>query len=102
MVMEQVQQQKFDILHIVLGFVKDKDLDLLMPLFPKGAKYYFAKPDIPRGLNVDILQAKAKKFGLLGHPYESVEGAMKAAIQSAAPTDFIFIGGSTFTVAEVV
>lgn len=102
MVMEQVQQQKFDTLHIVLGFVKDKDLDLLMPLFPKGAKYYFAKPDIPRGLNVDLLQAKAKKFGLLGDPYKSVEGAMKAAIQWAAPTDFIFVGGSTFTVAEVV
>lgn len=102
LVMEQLQQQKFDTLHLVLGFVKEKDLDLLMPLFPKKAKYYFARPDIPRGLNADILHATAKKYGLEGEPYRSVGGAMKAAIQSAAPTDFIFIGGSTFTVAEVV
>ena len=102
LVMEQLMQQKFDTLHLVLGFVKDKDLDMLMPLFPKKAKYYFAKPDIPRGLNVDILHAKAKIFELDGQPYKSVKRAMRAALQSASPTDFIFIGGSTFTVAEVV
>ena len=102
LVFEQLQHQRFDHLHIVLGFVKDKNLDILMPLFPKGATYYFAKPNIPRGLSVDILYSKAKEFGLKGQTYNSVKKALRAARQSATPTDFIFIGGSTFTVAEVV
>ncbi len=102
LVMEQLERQKFDKLHLVLGFVKDKDLDALLPLFPKEAKYYFARPNIPRGLEVDILHKKAKKFGLKGHAYQSVGSAMKAALESAKQNDFVFIGGSTFTVAEVV
>ena len=101
-VMAQLERQKFDNLHLVLGFVKDKDLDALLPLFPKEAKYYFARPNIPRGLEVDILHKKAKKFDLKGHAYQSVGSAMKAALESAKQNDFVFIGGSTFTVAEVV
>ena len=102
LVLEQLRKQEFDDLHIVLGFVKGKNLDVLMPLFPKEATYYFAKPNIPRGMSIELLQAKAKEFGLNGAIYESVERAKIAAIQSARSTDLVFIGGSTFTVAEVV
>ena len=102
LVLHQLQQQRFEDLHIVLGFVKDKNLDSILPLFPKKANYYFAKPNILRGLDVEVLEMNAKEHGLLGSSFESVERAYKAAIKSASKNDFIFIGGSTFTVAEVV
>ncbi len=102
LVMEQLERQRFDNLHLVLGFVKGKDLDALLPLFPKEAKYYFARPNIPRGLDVDLLHEKAKKFGLKGHAYQSVGSALRSAVETAKTSDFVFIGGSTFTVAEVI
>jgi dihydrofolate synthase/folylpolyglutamate synthase len=101
-VFKQLQQQKFDKLHLVFGVVNDKDLDSILPLFPKNANYYFCKPNIPRGLDVQILQQKCKAYNLIGNTYSSVKKAYKAALKSAASTDFIFIGGSTFVVAEVV
>ncbi len=102
LVLQQVAQQDYDRLHIVLGFVKDKNLDAILPLFPKNAEYYFCRPDIPRGLDVVVLQQKAKAFRLKGKCYTSVAYAYRSALQIADVTDFIFIGGSTFTVAEVV
>lgn len=102
LVLQQVAQQDYDRLHIVLGFVKDKNLDAILPLFPKNAEYYFCRPDIPRGLDVEVLQQKAKAFGLKGKCYTSIANAYRSALQIADVTDFIFIGGSTFTVAEVV
>lgn len=102
LVIEQIQQQKFKNLHIVLGFVQDKDLDAVLPLFPKDATYYFCKPDIPRGLDVSILIDKGANFDLKGAAYDSVSYALKAATKKASEKDFIFIGGSNFVVAEVV
>lgn len=102
LILEQLRQQKFESLHIVLGFVKDKNLDGLLPLFPKEAKYYFSKPDISRGLDTNILLENAKLFGLQGHSFPSVKDAMKAAMKEARSTDLVFIGGSTFVVGEVV
>lgn len=102
LVIEQIQQQKFNNLHIVLGFVKGKDLDAVLPLFPKEATYYFCKPDIPRGLDVSVLIDKAVYFDLKGDVYDSVSAALKAATEKASEKDFIFIGGSNFVVAEVV
>ena len=102
LVLEQVKLQKFKALHIVLGFVKEKNLDVLLPLFPKDAIYYFARPDIPRGLDAEILKKKASEFGLEGHVYDSIPKAYKAALSKADKDDFIYIGGSTFTVAEVL
>lgn len=102
LVIEQIQQQKFNNLHMVLGFVKDKDLDAVLPLFPKEATYYFCKPDIPRGLDVSILIDKAAYFDLKGDAYDSVSDALEAAAEKASEKDFIFIGGSNFVVAEVV
>ncbi|HEA22652.1 hypothetical protein LCGC14_0711390 [marine sediment metagenome] len=102
LVINQISQQQYDRLHIVLGFVKDKNLEAILPLFPKYAEYYFCKPNLQRGLDAEILKEKARVFELDGSCYASVADAYDAALQSAAPSDFIFIGGSTFVVAEVV
>jgi dihydrofolate synthase/folylpolyglutamate synthase len=101
-VLNQIQKEKFDELHIVLGVVNDKDLDEILPLFPKKAKYYFCKPNIPRGLDADILHQKAKDFQLNGKVYNSVSNAYREAMKIANENDFIYIGGSTFVVAEVL
>lgn len=101
-VLNQVQKEKFDDLHIVLGVVNDKDLDEILPLFPKNAKYYFCKPEIPRGLDAQILKEAALKFELKGKVYDSVSNAYQAALKKASPNDFIYVGGSTFVVAEIL
>ncbi|WP_339711576.1 folylpolyglutamate synthase/dihydrofolate synthase family protein [uncultured Kriegella sp.] len=102
MVLEQVTRQKFDTLHIVLGFVKEKDLNSILPLFPQKAIYYFCSPNVSRGLDVETLKNKGADFGLKGESYPSVKVAYSEALRNTSKTDFIFIGGSTFTVAEVV
>ena len=101
-VMHQVKKEKFDTLHIVLGVVNDKDLDEVLPLFPTDAIYYFCKPNIPRGLDTTILKQKAAEFGLKGEVYNSVSESYKKALQNATKSDFIYIGGSTFVVAEIL
>ena len=102
LVLEQLRLQEYKTLHIVLGFVKEKNLDVLLPLFPKDAVYYFARPDIPRGMDVEILEIKASQAGLEGTIHDSIPNAYKTALNKAAKDDFIYIGGSTFTVAEVL
>lgn len=89
-------------LHFVLGVVEDKDLDKMLRLLPKQAVYYFCKADIPRGLDAAVLAEKAALYGLKGTVYASVNIALETAKGMAGPSDLIFIGGSTFTVAEVV
>jgi dihydrofolate synthase / folylpolyglutamate synthase len=101
-VLKQIQNEKFDTLHIVLGVVNDKDLDEILPLFPKEAIYYFCKPNIPRGLETSILQEKAATFGLKGEVYRSASESYKEALENATKSDFIYIGGSTFVVAEIL
>lgn len=101
-VINQVTQQKFKKLFIVLGFVKGKDLNTILPLFPKDAEYYFTSPEISRGLEVNELVDRAEEFGLVGKSFTAVRAAYSAALADAGPEDFIFIGGSTFTVSEVI
>jgi len=101
-VLNQIQNEKFELLHIVLGVVNDKDLNEILPLFPKNAKYYFCKPNIPRGLDADLLQKISSKFELHGKVYNSVSNAYHEALKSSNKKDFIYIGGSTFVVAEVL
>lgn len=101
-VLKQIQKEKFDALHFVLGVVNDKDLEEILPLFPKNAKYYFCKPNIPRGLDAQVLQQKAALFELHGEVYNSVSEAYQKALQNAAATDFVYVGGSTFVVAEIL
>lgn len=101
-VLKQVQKTLFDQLHIVLGVVNDKDLEELLPLFPKNAIYYFCKPNIPRGLDATVLAEKAKVYGLIGKVYHSIPEAYQEALRQATKSDFIYIGGSTFVVAEIL
>lgn len=101
-VLEQVQKQEFEQLHMVIGFVKDKDLTIILPLLPKNAKYYFCSPAIERGLDANLLKNRALEFELYGESYLSVNKAFIAALEKAKPRDMIYIGGSTFVVAEVV
>ena len=101
-VMEQLKKQTYTHLHIVVGFVKEKDVNSVLELFPKEATYYFCSPAIARGLNVDTLKEIATAKGLQGDAYSSVAEALNAAKAQALPTDFIFVGGSTFVVAEVL
>lgn len=101
-VMPQLQNQKFETLHIVLGVVNDKDLPGILPLFPKDAVYYFSKPNVPRGLDAKILKESAESFGLKGEIYLSVPDAYAAALRNSTENDFIYVGGSTFVVAEVL
>ena len=100
-VTKQIQKEKFDTLHIVLGVVNDKDLNEILPLFPTDAIYYFCKPNISRGLDAAILQEEARKNDLLGDTHPSVADAYSKALQTATMSDFIYIGGSTFVVAEI-
>jgi dihydrofolate synthase/folylpolyglutamate synthase len=100
-VMKQIQKETFENLHIVLGVVNDKDLDSILPLFPKKAHYYFCKPNSSRGLDTEILKETAEKYNLTGKKYDSVEDAFLAAKKNAAQNDFIYVGGSTFVVAEL-
>ncbi len=101
-VLEQLQLEKCKRLHIVLGVVSDKKLEDILPMFSKKATYYFCKPNIPRGLSVQVLQQAAIKFGLKGGKYSSVKKAYMSALSNANQEDIIYIGGSTFVVAEVI
>jgi dihydrofolate synthase/folylpolyglutamate synthase len=100
--LNQLSNEKHLQLHIVLGTLNDKDLSTILYLFPVNAIYYFCKPDVPRGLNAKTLENKAMPFGLFGEVYLSVKMAYKNALHNATENDVIFIGGSTFTVAEVL
>lgn len=101
-VMKQLVNEIFDQLHIVFGVVNDKDIASISDLLPKNALYYFCKPDLPRGLDAELLKKSMNGFGLLGQAYPSVNEAYKAALNKANANDFIFIGGSTFVVAEII
>jgi dihydrofolate synthase/folylpolyglutamate synthase len=91
-----------DRLHIVIGMVEDKEVSKVLNLFPSDAIYYFCKANIPRGMDATLLQTKASEFNLKGEVYNNVTDALEAAKANASTNDLIFVGGSTFTVAEVV
>lgn len=101
-VMQQLKKEEFKQLHIVLGVVNDKDLDSILPLFPKNAIYYFCKPKVQRGLEAKILKQKASQYKLNGNTYNSVSIAYKNTIAKSEAKDLIYIGGSTFVVAEII
>ena len=101
-VMNQLASLSFNKLHMVLGVVNDKKLDDILTLFPLEATYYFCKPNIPRGLNEVDLQSTAENFHLVGDAYASVHEAYLKAISDAEINDVVFVGGSTFVVAEVI
>jgi dihydrofolate synthase / folylpolyglutamate synthase len=89
-------------LHFVFGAVADKDLTGILALLPRDATYYFCKADVPRGLDAGELARQAAAVGLEGEYYSSVRDAFSAARSAAGPDDLVFVGGSTFVVAEVL
>lgn len=101
-VMQQLQQENYNHLHIVFGVVKDKNLDTIIPLLPLKATYYFCKPNVQRGLNVSELKNTFLKHQLFGTSYSSTLEALKAAKLKASTDDLIYIGGSTFVVSEII
>ncbi|MDF1675187.1 MAG: bifunctional folylpolyglutamate synthase/dihydrofolate synthase [Vicingaceae bacterium] len=102
LILAQLAEQDYEKLHFVLGVVNDKDITNILQLLPKHAIYYFCQANIPRALEVYILAEKATAVGLSGTTFPSVEAAYQAAQKNATTQDMIFIGGSTFVVAEVV
>ncbi len=101
-IVEQLSKQTYRKLHIVFGMVADKKRDKIYQLLPKDATYYFTKASIPRALDEKELRAEASAYGLKGKSYSTVKRALATAKATAKPDDFIFVGGSTFIVAEVV
>jgi dihydrofolate synthase/folylpolyglutamate synthase len=97
----QIRSYDFNQLHVVMGFVKDKDISGVLQLFPKDATYYFCAANLPRSLPAPDLAALARSLGLNGNEYISVNEALSAAQKQATSDDFIYVGGSTFVVAEV-
>ena len=100
--MEQIKSLHYKKLHIVIGFVNDKDIDRMLKLLPQSAVYYFTNANIPRALNAEELKNKALALGLKGESYKTVKVAIKAAKEKADTQDMIFIGGSNFVVAEAI
>lgn len=96
-----LQKIQFGQLHVVIGMVKDKDIDEVLRLLPLDAKYYYTHANIPRALDAFMLQEKAKAFGLDGKTYEDVNLALVEAVATAGKNDLIVVCGSIFLVAEV-
>jgi dihydrofolate synthase/folylpolyglutamate synthase len=101
LVLDQLARVPHRHLHLVIGTVNDKDVTKVLALLPRDATYYFCQADIPRALPADELASLAAAQGLAGRSYGAVPAAVAAARAAAAPDDVVFIGGSTFVVAEV-
>ncbi len=101
-IVRQIEQTPYEKLHIVLGLVNDKNHDNIIEMLPAGAEYYFTKADIPRAMDEKELAKIASEYGLNGSTYSSVTKAFDAAVENAGKNDMIFIGGSTFVVAEIL
>ncbi len=100
--MKKLADLPYKQLHIVMGMVNDKSIAALLQHFPSSAQYYFAKADLPRALAATSLQEQAAAFGLQGQSYPSVKEALAAAKRQAGVHDFIYVGGSSFVVGEVI
>ena len=100
--MHQVKAETFKSLHIVFGVVNDKNLDSIYDLLPADATYYICKPNVKRGLDEVTLQKYFLEKGFKGEAYPSVAKALKAARNYAQNEDLIYVGGSTFVVAEII
>lgn len=101
LVIEQLQGITYNHLHMVIGMVKDKDRSAVLRLLPVDATYYFCQANIPRALDADVLKDEAESYGLMGEVIRNVNEAIDRAKTRAGKNDLIFIGGSTFVVAEI-
>ena len=101
-IVKQLVMENYETLHIVFGMANDKDTNIVLSMLPKDAVYYFTQASIERALDVNILAENASKHGLKGDKYSTVELALEAAKEKANKNDFIFIGGSSFVVADAL
>jgi dihydrofolate synthase/folylpolyglutamate synthase len=100
-VVRQIREIPWKRLHMVWGMVNDKDLDMIFPLLPEEAYYYFTRASVPRAMDAEQLANRAREYGLTGKHFASVREAYRAAMARAGPDDMIFTGGSTFVVADL-
>lgn len=100
-ILEQLKEYKYDHLRMVIGVVNDKDITGILEMLPKNATYYFCRANIPRALDANELKLLGKNYGLEGESYPSVKAALEQAKAHSLINDLIFIGGSTFVVAEI-
>lgn len=91
-----------DTLHIVFGMAADKDISTVLSALPAKATYYFTQASVRRAMPADELKTLASRFSLSGDAYADVASAYEAALSAAQPTDFIFVGGSSFIVADLL
>ena len=101
-IVEQLSMENYDSLHIIFGVANDKDSSTILSMMPKNAVYYFTQASVDRALDVNTLAETASKYELEGSKYNTVELAIKAAKENANKNDFIFIGGSSFIVADAL
>lgn len=101
-IVNQLNGIKCDALRIVIGFVNDKDIEHILQMLPKKAVYYFTQAQIPRAKSAEVVKEMASKYGLIGSAYPKVSQAYDAALNDAYASDFIFVGGSTFVVADLL
>ncbi len=101
-VVSQLKKQKYDRLHFIFGAVSDKNIGKILRLLPQNAEYYFTRASVPRAMDQGILQVRAQAAGLKGQSYPAVAQAIDAALSQASGNDLIFIGGSTFVVADAI
>lgn len=100
-IVAQLKESSYNKLHIIIGMVKDKEIEKVLALLPTDASYYFTKAHIPRALPEHDLQTKASAFDLQGENFENVNSAISTALQHAAKDDLILVCGSVFLVGEV-
>lgn len=99
-IVKQLKEEKYNVLRIVIGFVSDKDVSHIINLLPSNAKYYFTQAQIPRAMDSETLRDMAVAAGLKGEAFPTVEAAFNAAMSEAKADDMIYVGGSTFVVAD--
>ena len=101
-IVEQLKQQTYRRLHIVMGMVNDKDIRSVLALLPREAVYYFTQASVKRALPAEEVKRQAEEAGLQGECYPDVPAAVRAAQEKSLPEDFIFVGGSSFIVADLL
>ena len=101
-IVQQLSHQHYSTLRIVIGMVNDKDLEGVLELLPKDAEYYFTQASVERALPAEKLQEKASTQGLKGKSFHNVKDAIKTALRESQKEDFIFVGGSSFVVADLL
>lgn len=99
---EQISQVECDTCRMVFGMVDDKDMDAVMAMLPKNATYYWTQAETKRAVSSTAIMAKGKEYGLNGTPYPDVISAYRAALTDAASADFVFVGGSSYVVADLL